>query len=60
MNNRELKDIEMPEVIRLHRLFSRYCIDDWEYILSHVGFNIVHAFQLNEVHICIVAEKRKS
>ncbi|MHA2253311.1 MAG: class I SAM-dependent DNA methyltransferase [Candidatus Kariarchaeaceae archaeon] len=47
----------ISEVVRKHRNFSRYGIEDWEFMLQHVGFTVQLAFQVNEVTICIIAKK---
>ncbi len=56
-SSEEFKDIELTEIIRLHRNFSRYSIEDWQFILEKSGFHIDYTFQLNPVHIVIIASK---
>ena len=53
----EFKEVELSEIIRLHRNFSRYSIEDWSFILENTGFKIDYTFQLNPVHIVIIASK---
>ncbi len=48
---------DITELIRLHRNFSRYGIDDWEFILEKAGFQVQIAFNVDEAHICLVAKK---
>ena len=45
------------DMVKYHRNFSRYSIDDWSLLLRETGFTIEHAFQLNPVHIVVVARK---
>ncbi len=52
-----LDNIDIAEVIRLHRNFSRYSLADWEFILTKAGFHIEKAFQVDEVHICMIGIK---
>jgi SAM-dependent methyltransferase len=53
----EFNGVEIEDVIRLHRNFSRYSIDDWKFILENTGFTIDYTFQLNPVHIVVIASK---
>lgn len=49
--------VDPKDVIQYHRNFSRYDLNDWEYILLNTGFSVLHAFQVNEVTNCLVAKK---
>jgi len=48
---------EPSDVMKYHRNFSRYSLNDWEYILSNTGFRVELAFSLPPVHLAIVARK---
>lgn len=50
-------DNAFADLVKYHRNFSRYSIDDWNLLLKETGFGIEHAFQLNPVHIVVVARK---
>lgn len=50
-------DLHPQEVMRYHRNFSRYSIEDWAYIVSKTGFSMMKVFRINEVHIGFVAMK---
>ncbi len=45
------------DVIAYHRNFSRYDIEDWEYIMRNIGYTIEHVFQLNEVINVLIMRK---
>lgn len=53
----EFNSMPNEEVIRLHRNFSRYSIADWGFILENTNFTIDYTFQLNPVHVVIIASK---
>ena len=53
----DFENLSPAEIIRFHRMFSRYHIDDWSYIVSHSGFEVVHSFQIDAVHACLIARK---
>ncbi|OLS19009.1 MAG: Ubiquinone/menaquinone biosynthesis C-methyltransferase UbiE [Candidatus Heimdallarchaeota archaeon LC_2] len=56
-SSEEFNEIELSEIICLHRNFSRYSIEDWRFILENTGFKIDFTFQLNPVHIVVIASK---
>ena len=49
--------VDPQDVISYHRNFSRYDLQDWEYILTNTGFSVLHSFQIDEVTNCVVARK---
>jgi ubiquinone/menaquinone biosynthesis C-methylase UbiE len=56
-SSNEFKETSIEDIVRLHRNFSRYSLQDWQFILENCGFKIDYSFQLNPVHIVIVASK---
>lgn len=54
--NRDNK-ITPQDIIRYHRNFSRYSLDDWDYIFNVSGLDVVHSFAVSEVLNCIIGEK---
>ncbi|MHA2501742.1 MAG: class I SAM-dependent methyltransferase [Candidatus Kariarchaeaceae archaeon] len=53
----EFENLTPAEVIRYHRIFSRYSLEDWEYIVENHGFEVIHTFQIDAVHGGIIARK---
>jgi len=49
------EDLSKAEIIRYHRNFARYTIQDWYFILEAFDFNPVHSFQPGDTFCCIVA-----
>lgn len=47
----------ISELIKHHRNFSRYNLNDWHFILKNIGLKVVHSFQLDPVHLGLVAMK---
>jgi SAM-dependent methyltransferase len=56
-SSEEFQNISIEDIIRLHRNFSRYSIQDWRFILENCGFKVDYTFQLNPVHIVVIASK---
>ncbi len=50
-------DLHPQEIIRYHRNFSRYSLEDWAYIIANTGFSMNRIFRVNEVHVGFVATK---
>ena len=50
-------DLTAWDVVAYHRNFSRYDLEDWEYILNAAGLEVVHRFQLSPVYSCIIGKK---
>ena len=48
---------EPASVMKFHRNFSRYSLNDWEYILENTGFKVELALSLPPVHLAVVARK---
>lgn len=50
-------DGNISEVIKRHRNFSRYNLNDWHFMLKNVGLKMIHSFQLDPVHLGLIAMK---
>lgn len=53
-------DVDVERAVDLHRNFSKYDLEDWDYMLRHIGFTIEVAFQVDEMILCIVANKNSN
>ncbi len=54
----DFNELSPNDIMKYHRNFSRYSIEDWMYIMEHTGFTMIRAFRINEVHIGFVAQKQ--
>ncbi|RMG20970.1 MAG: class I SAM-dependent methyltransferase [Methanobacteriota archaeon] len=54
---KDFGDRHPQEIIRYHRNFSRYSLEDWSYIVANTGFAMSRIFRVNEVHIGFIATK---
>ncbi|MCY3410492.1 MAG: methyltransferase domain-containing protein [Candidatus Heimdallarchaeota archaeon] len=50
-------DLDMDSVIRKHRNFSRYGLNDYKYMLEQAKFEVLHSFQVRSTHHCVIARK---